>query len=102
LLDAVPHVEQKMSSGLQDALCFAIGRYSVGKEHRAELTTHEIESRILKRQRQSIRLAPLDAAVGRLLRSGVVEHRLVEVGYHVAGAGGQLRRQCAGDNPGTG
>src|SRR5262249_46879146 len=26
LLDAVPYVEQKMSSGLQDSLCFAIGR----------------------------------------------------------------------------
>jgi hypothetical protein len=26
LLDAIPNVEQKMSSGLQDSLCFAVGR----------------------------------------------------------------------------
>src|SRR5512139_2083429 len=90
-----------MSSGFQDSLCFAVGGYAVGKEHRAELTTNEIEGRIFKRQRQSIRLVPFDATVGRLSRSGVIEHRLVEVGYGIACAGGQFLRQGAGDNPGA-
>src|SRR5664280_3178332 len=69
-----------MSSGLQDSPCFAIARCAVGKEHRAELATNEIEGRIFKRQRQRIRLAPFDPSVGRLSRCGVVDHRLVEVG----------------------
>src|SRR6185312_12720297 len=90
-----------MSSGLQNSLCFAVGRGTVGKEHRAELTTHEVEGRIFKRQRQSIRLSPCDAAVWRLSRSGVVEHRLVEVGYHIACVGGEPWRQCAGDDSGA-
>src|SRR5665647_2228513 len=88
-----------MSSGLQDTLCFAVASCAVGKEHGAELATNKIEGRIFKRQRQSIRLAPFDPSVGRLSRCGVVEHRLVEVGYDIAGAGGQLWRQGAGDNP---
>src|SRR5581483_6166021 len=54
LLDAIPYVEQKMSSGLQNALCFTIGRRPVGKEHRAELATNEIEGRVFERQRQSV------------------------------------------------
>ena len=64
LLDAIPYVEQKMSSGLQDSPCFAVARCAVGKEHRAELATNEIEGRIFKRQRQSIGLAPFDPTSG--------------------------------------
>src|SRR5579863_628915 len=88
-----------MSSGLQDSPCFAVARCAVGKEHRAELATNEIEGRIFKRQRQSIHLAPFDPSVGRLSRRGVVNHRLVEVGYDIACAPGQSWRQGAGDNP---
>src|SRR6185312_3076808 len=101
LLDAIPYAEQKMSSGLQDTPGFAVGGRAVGKEHRAELTANEVEGRIFKRQRQGIRLAPLDAAVGSLSGGGVVEHRLVEVGDHIARAGGEFWRQGAGDNPGA-
>jgi hypothetical protein len=88
-----------MSSGLQNSPCFAVARCAVGKEHRAELATNEIERRIFKRQRQSIRLTPFDTSVGRLSRCGVVDHRLVEVGYDIACAPGQSWRQGAGDNP---
>src|ERR1700680_2223953 len=79
--------------------CFAVARCAVGKEHRAELATNEIERRIFKRQRQSIRLTPFDTSVGRLSRCGVVDHRLVEVGYDIACAPGQSWRQGAGYNP---
>ena len=61
LLDAVPYAEQKMAAGLEDALRFAIAGRAVGKEHRAELATNEIEGGVFKRQRQSVRLAPCDA-----------------------------------------
>src|SRR6201986_5267217 len=88
-----------MSSGLQDSPCFAVARCAVGKEHRAELATNEIEGCIVERQRQSIRLTPFDARVGRLSRRGVVDHRLVEVGYDIACGTGQSWRQGAGDNP---
>ncbi len=88
-----------MSSGLQNSPCFAVARCAVGKEHRAELATNEIECRIFKRQRQSIRLTPFDTGVGRLSRCGVVDHRLVEVGYNIAGVPGQSWRQGAGDYP---
>src|SRR5215831_1695503 len=88
-----------MSSGLQDSPCFAVARYAVGKEHSAELATNEIEGRIFKRQRQSICLAPFDPRVGRLSRCGVVEHRLVEVGYDIACVPGKSWRQGAGDHP---
>ena len=46
-------------------------------------------------------LVAIDATVWSLSRSGVVEHRLVEVGYDIACAGGQFWRQCADDNPGA-
>src|SRR6185369_14030700 len=88
-----------MSSGLQDPPCLAVTRYAVGKEHRAELATNEVEGRSFERQRQSIRLAPLDAPVGSLSRRGVVEHRPIEVGYDIACARGQSWRQRAGDDP---
>src|SRR5271157_659534 len=90
-----------MSSGLQNSPCFAVARCAVGKEHRAELATNEIERRIFKRQRQSIRLTPFDTSVGRLSRCGVVDHRLVEVGYDIACTGGKFWHKCAGDNPGA-
>src|ERR1051326_611501 len=86
-----------MSSWLQNPPCFAVTGCAVGKEHRAELTTNEVEGRIFKRQRQSIRLTPFDTTVGRLLRRGVVEHRLVEVGYGIACTPGHPWRQRAGD-----
>src|SRR5450755_1639830 len=88
-----------MTSGLQNSPCFAVARCAVGKEHRAELATNEIERRIFKRQRQSIRLTPSDTSVGGVSRCGVVDHRLVEVGYDIACAPGQSWRQGAGDNP---
>src|SRR2546423_12255900 len=88
-----------MASRLQDSSCFAVAGCAVGEEHRAELATNEIESGIFKRQRQSIRLAPFDPSIGRLSRCGVVDHRLVEVGYDIACARGQFWRQCACDNP---
>src|SRR3954470_23513547 len=88
-----------MASGLQDPPCFAIARCAVGKEHRAELATNEIERRILKRQRQSIRLTPFDTSLRRLSRCGVIEHRLVEVGYDIARTSGQSWRQGACDDP---
>ncbi len=84
LLDAIPYIEQEMASGPKNPPCFAVASYAVGKEHRAELATNEIEGCIFKRQRQSIRLAPFDPSVGRLLRCGVVDHRLVKVGYGIA------------------
>src|SRR5690242_11769394 len=87
-----------MSSTLQHSLCLAVGRPAVGKEHRAKLTTDEVESRIFKWQRQSIRLAPLDAMIRSLPRGGIVEHRLVEVGYDIICAGSEFWRQCAGDD----
>src|SRR5690242_1895320 len=58
LFDAIPHIEQKMSSALQDAPCFAVARYTVRKEHRAKLAANEIKDRILERQSHSIRLPP--------------------------------------------
>src|ERR1700749_1579342 len=88
-----------MSSGLQDTPCFAVATCAVGKEHRAELATNEIERRIFKRQRQSIRLMPFDTSVGRLSRCSVIDHRVVEVGYDIARPPGKSGRQGAGDNP---
>src|SRR5262249_61804228 len=58
LLDAIPYAEQEMSPGLQNPPCFAIATRAVGKEHRAELATDDIEGRIFKRQRQGIRMTP--------------------------------------------
>ena len=99
LLDAIPYVEQEASSWLQDSPCFAVASCAVGKEHRAELAANEIEGCIFKRQRQGIRLPPRDPGVGRLLRCGVVDHRLVEVGRDIARARWQSWRQGPGDNP---
>jgi hypothetical protein len=44
-------------SEVQASLCFAVSRWAVRKERRAELATNKIEGRIFKRQPQSIRLA---------------------------------------------
>src|ERR1700721_594437 len=89
-----------MSSRLQNSPCFAVSSRTVGEEHRAELATDEIERRILKRQRQSVCLTPFDAAVGSLSRCGVVDHRLVEIGYDIACTRRKLWRHGAGDSSG--
>src|SRR6266403_213022 len=78
LLDAIPYAKQKIASRLENPLCLPIARLAIGEEHDTELTTNEIESGILERQRQRIRLTPADTIVGGLPRSGIVEHRLVE------------------------
>src|ERR1700730_3887464 len=98
LLNAVPHVEQETSSGFEHPLCLTVARLAVGKEHDAKLATNQIEGSILERQRQCVCLAPTDATVCDLSRGGVVKHRLVEVGYHVAGVRRKSWCQCSGDD----
>ena len=85
LLDAIPYVEQETSAGLENPFRLAVTRLPIGEEHGAKLATNEIESSIFERQRQRICFAPADAVVGGLSRSGIVEHRLVEVGDDIAG-----------------
>src|ERR1035441_5721851 len=98
LLNAIPYVEQVTSSGFEDPLCLTVARLAVGEEHDAKLATNEIESSILERQCQGIRFAPGDAAVGGQSRSSVVKHRLVEIGYDVAGVWRKSWRQCSSDH----
>src|SRR5450756_38916 len=95
LVNAIPYVEQETSSGLEDPLCLTVARLAVGEEHDAKLTTNEIEGSIFERQRLCICFAPTDAIVGDLSRSSVVKHRLVEVGYNVAGVWRKSWRQCS-------
>ena len=99
LFNAIPRVEQKISAWLQHSLGLAIARYAVGKEHCAELAADEIEGSIFERERQSVRSAPIDAAVRTLSRRGVVEHRLIEVGCGITSARRQSWRQRPGNDP---
>ena len=99
-LDAVPDVEKVPPTGLQHPPRFAIGRDTVGEEHRAELAADEAEARVFERQGLGIRLAPFDVIRSVLLRGGVIEHRLIEVGCQIAGTGRQAWGQPAGHDAG--
>jgi len=98
LLNAIPYVEQETSSGLENPLCLTVARLTVGEEHDAKLAANEIECSIFERQCQGIRSAPGDATVGDLSRSSIVKHRLIEVGYDVAGISRKSWSQCASDH----
>src|SRR5258705_6651295 len=82
LLDAIPYVKQEMASRLEDSLCLTVARLAVGEKPDTELTTKEIESSILERQRQCIGFAPADAVVEGPARSGIGHHRLGEARLH--------------------
>src|SRR5712692_6713504 len=79
LLDAVPHAEHEATAGPQHPHGLAIRSYLAGKEHRTELTSHNIKRLIKKRQRQRIRAAPGDSR-GARLRRREIEHRLESPG----------------------
>src|SRR5712675_354472 len=49
LLDAIPNVEQEISSGLEDSLCLTVAQLAVGQEHDTKLATNQIEGGISER-----------------------------------------------------
>src|ERR1035437_1590572 len=98
LLHTIPYIEQETSSGFEDPLCLTVAQLAVGEKHDAKLATNEIEGSIFERQHLCICFAPADATVGDLSRSSVVKHRLVEVGYDVAGVWRKSWRQCSSDH----
>src|SRR4051812_17771711 len=59
--DLIPHIEKEAAAGFQYTPSFLVTQNLVGKEHRAELTRHSIETLILERQRQRVGLPPCDA-----------------------------------------
>ena len=59
---------------------FLVALNLIGKEHRPELTRHNIERSSGKRQRQSIGLLPRDVTIIWLPRRGMIEHGLIEIG----------------------
>ncbi len=98
--DFVPDVEEETATRLKNAAGFPVGRNLVREKHGAELAGDDIERFILKRQGERIGLPPGDSIGLRLLRCGMIQHRLVEIGRHDAGVRGKPRcdgsRQDAG------
>ena len=74
----------------------------IRKEHGAELAGDDIERFILKRQGERIGLSPGDSIRLRLLRRGMIEHRLVEIGRHHAGVRGKPRCDGSRQDAGSG
>src|SRR5262245_61163588 len=79
IFDPIPSIKDEAAIRLQHASCFSISLLLVGEEHDAELTDHSLERAIWEWQRLRIHLLPAHVA-GRGLRSGMVKHRLVQVG----------------------
>src|SRR5258707_10672508 len=72
LLDGPPNVEEEASARPQGPARLPVSLDLVGKEHHAELASHDIEATIAERQRERVGLFPLDPALGlspRCLRS---------------------------------
>ena len=100
VLNPVPDVEEKTAAVLQHAPRFRKTLDPVRKKHRAELAGDGVKTPVTERQRQRIGWLPRDPPVGKHF-PGLRQHRLVQVGRRDAAVGGQLRRQCPGENPGA-
>ena len=92
----------KVPSGFQDAAGLTVSPDLVWKEHDAELARDDVELSILKRQSQRVGLLPPDAIRPGLLRRGLIEHRLIEIGRHDASALGKARSDGARKDAGAG
>src|SRR5260370_30002235 len=90
-----------MASRSKNPSCFLVALDLIGKEHRPELTRHDIKCFSSKRQCQSIRLLPRDATIIWLPRRGMIEHGRIEIGCCDARVLWKARRHRSGKNAGT-
>ena len=96
--DVIPRSEQERLAVSQHAPCLPEARDLVGKEHHAKLADDRVEASVVERQRECIRLPPLQAPALNC-HCCAIEHRLVEIGRNDIGFGqsrGDGARQHAG------
>ena len=98
--ETIPHREEEVAAGFENAPRFPIGGDFVWKEHCAELANDTIEGLIGEWELSGIGLAEGDAFVGE--SCGVVEHGRIQVGGNHGNRRSKRSSQGTGENASAG